>query len=159
MRTLISFLLMLLPATALPADACKDDAHRQFDFWVGSWRVENPAGKVVGTNRISKIAGGCALLEEWSGVSGMTGKSLNTFDGSRGLWHQTWVDSNGSLLVLEGKFENGVMRLQSANDRISWSMLPEGRVRQIWEQSSDKGKSWKVIFDGRYIPDHRSGIR
>ena len=139
MRTVL-FLLMACGA-----------AHGQFDFWVGSWRVETADRKVAGTNRITKIAGGCALLEEWSGASGMTGKSLNTFDAGRGVWHQTWVDSNGTLLVLEGRFENGAMRLASKSDRITWTPLPGGRVRQVWEQLAEGG-SWKIVFDGLYIP-------
>jgi hypothetical protein len=141
---------MMIPAAGLP---CAGEGHRQFDFWVGRWRVEQPDGKLAGTNRISRINGGCALLEEWSGSSGMTGKSLNIFDPSRKVWHQTWVDSSGTLLVIEGSFENGSMRLGNATDRITWTALAQGQVRQLWEQSGDGGKTWKVVFDGRYIPE------
>ncbi len=33
--------------------------------------------------------------------------------------------------------------------RITWSQLDGGRVRQLWESSTD-GKEWKVTFDGTY---------
>ena len=34
--------------------------------------------------------------------------------------------------------------------RLTFSQLPEGRVRQFWEQSRDGGKTWGVAFDGEY---------
>ena len=37
-------------------------------------------GKKVGEDRIEPIAGGCALLENWEGVGGASGKSLNIYD-------------------------------------------------------------------------------
>ncbi|MCP4663212.1 MAG: hypothetical protein GY856_48085 [bacterium] len=33
--------------------------------------------------------------------------------------------------------------------RITWSPLGDGRVRQLWESSVD-GQGWKVVFDGTY---------
>jgi hypothetical protein len=35
--------------------------------------------------------------------------------------------------------------------RITWTPLPEGRVRQFWENSRDEGKTWSVAFDGTYV--------
>ena len=137
-------------AMIVAAVLCQAPEYRQFDFWVGEWTVTKPDGKVAGTNRITKIAGGCALLEEWTGAGGVTGKSLNIYDASRKVWHQTWVDSEGTLLEIEGSFSGGAMRMSSASDRITWTPDPDGGVRQVWEQTSDGGKTWKSAFDGRY---------
>jgi len=160
--------LLAIPITAallLPAPAaeerppCSAPAHRQFDFWVGEWEVRAPDGALAGTNRITTIQSGCALQENWEGASGTTGTSLNAYDPARGRWHQTWVDSHGSLLLLEGEFKEGKMVLAGATpspkggtlrDRITWEPTSGGAVRQLWEQSSDGGKSWSVAFDGRY---------
>jgi hypothetical protein len=138
---------------------CSAVPYRQFDFWLGSWDVTEK-GKVAGTNRIESILGGCALHESWHGASGLQGNSINFYDAPRGLWHQTWIDAAGNGLVLEGKFENGAMRLEGkrpgstpgATDlhRITWTPLPDGKVRQLWETSSDSGKSWSEAFDGLY---------
>lgn len=144
------FALLMLTATTLVAAPCDTPEHRQFDFWAGEWTVTTPNGQTAGTNRITKIAAGCALLEEWTGARGMTGKSLNIYDASRGVWHQSWVDSRGTLLTIEGRFEKGAMRLLSAGNRITWTPLDGGDVRQLWEQSKDGGKTWAVVFDGRY---------
>jgi hypothetical protein len=35
-------------------------------------------------------------------------------------------------------------------NRITWTPHPDGSVRQLWEQSTDEGKTWQVAFDGLY---------
>ena len=69
----------LMSADEAPRPGCQEPASRQFDFWAGHWRVtEN--GKPAGENRIEPILDGCALLENWTGAQGGSGKSLNFFD-------------------------------------------------------------------------------
>src|SRR4051812_17556363 len=91
-------------ATAVcAADAsCDTPAHRGFDFWLGHWEVRTPDGKLAGTNRIEREYDGCVLHERYATPRGYSGESLNIYDASRKLWHQTWVDSTGTLLLLEG---------------------------------------------------------
>lgn len=147
------------PAPAKPrVPKCDGELHRQFDFWVGEWTV-TAKGKPAGENRIEKILDGCALLENWTGAGGHSGKSLNFYDNQRGVWHQTWIDHQGLALALDGKFADGKMTLVGTqpnplNDivtthRISWTPLPSGEVRQLWDTSTD-GKTWTVQFDGLY---------
>ena len=62
------------------------------------------------------------MFESWSGTGNVTGHSLNIYDGTRGVWHQTWVDSSGSLLMLEGHFAGGAMVLES---------LPNGAALEL----------------------------
>ncbi len=104
-----------LQVSAAPAaekeKPCSAAPYRQFDFWLGSWDVTEK-GKMAGTNRIERILGGCALHESWHGAGGLHGNSINYYDAPRGVWHQTWIDERGNGLVLEGEFENGVMRLE-----------------------------------------------
>ena len=138
---------------------CKDGASRQFDFWVGHWRVTEH-GKLAGDNRIEPILDGCALLENWTGAKGGAGKSLNFFDREDGLWHQTWIDRSGGALFLAGKFENGAMRLEgeraatskqpATRHRITWTPLPGGKVRQLWESTPAGKNLWSTQFDGLY---------
>jgi len=167
-RALPIFLLWtsLTPALARaaeppPAPPCASPAHHQFDFWIGDWEVRNPAGKVVGQNHITALHGGCVLFESWTGAGGFAGSSLNIYDAGRGKWHQTWVDGAGGLLLLEGGYADGRMVLvgeaavaakpaDTATSRITWQPLPDGRVRQHWEVSQDKGATWTTAFDGYY---------
>lgn len=149
-----------LPAQApSPPAACSAAEYRQFDFWIGNWNVTQ-GGKPAGTNRIDRILGGCALLENWLGVSGSVGNSLNYYDAARGVWHQTWIDNQGSPLELEGKFERGSLVLtgntrdpasgQTMINRLTWTPQPGGNVRQHWETSTDGGTTWTTAFDGLY---------
>ncbi len=143
-----------------PPPGCTAPEHRQFDFWLGEWTVRGPAGKVVGENRLTSLHKGCVLFENWTGAGGFTGSSLNVYDAERKKWHQTWVDVGGGLLQLDGEFSDGKMVLvgKSAPDaqgvvtlqRITWTPLPDGRVRQHWETSADGGKTWTSAFDGYY---------
>jgi hypothetical protein len=149
------------PKTPL-APPCQGPEYRQFDFWIGQWDVFGPAGKQVGESRIELHGNGCFLLENWSGKGGVAGKSLNMYDATDKQWHQAWVDSSGSRLLLDGQFADGKMVLgssgpnpaqagQTLQQRISWSINPDASVRQLWETSTDGGKSWSVAFDGRYV--------
>ena len=149
-------------SSAAPAPKTCDapEAH-QFDFWIGDWEVKTPDGKPAGTNRVDPVLGGCAIQEHWIGVRGMTGTSLNMYVPSTKRWHQTWIDDRGTLLLLNGVYGDGAMVLTGegkpsaassvpSRERITWSRLEGGDVRQLWEQSLDGGATWKVVFDGRY---------
>ena len=139
---------------------CADEAHRQFDFWVGTWEVTNAQGDVVGTNEITSILRGCALLEEWQSAGPYSGKSLNIYDAANDKWHQTWVDNGGLLLELDGKLVDGSMVMAGVRPgrdgvevmhRITWKPLEGGEVRQTWDTSEDMGQTWTTVFDGRYV--------
>lgn len=156
---------LLNPPTLLSAQGaagCTAPAYRQFDFWVGSWDVTNPQGKTAGTNRIESILGGCVLQEFWTSAAGGDGTSLNMWSAADGKWHQVWMDAGGNLLELAGGLEGKSMVLSSVPrpagadsvrrvDRVTWTPLEEGKVRQLWEASTDGGRTWSVQFDGLYV--------
>jgi hypothetical protein len=166
---LILALMLPLAASAQESDAvspapeapCSSPAYHQFDFWIGNWDV-TAGGQPAGTNTINPIHGGCALQENWQGAGegGISGTSFNIYDRATGNWHQTWVDSSGTLLLLDGGLVDGVMVLSGqrpareaggmVQHRISWTPNPDGSVRQLWEASQDNGDSWAVLFDGLY---------
>jgi len=61
---------------------------REFDFWVGEWKVYVTGTKIVaGHSLIQRIAGGCAILENWtSNNAANNGKSINFIDPVTGKW-------------------------------------------------------------------------
>jgi hypothetical protein len=132
---------------------------RDFDFWVGKWEVFGPEGRRVGTNSVTLLFDGGALAEHWRGAGGVEGRSLNAYDAPADRWHQTWVDSTGGLLLLEGGLIDGAMVLAGTapaeagvapeRQRITWTVEGDG-VRQHWEASADGGTTWRTAFDGRY---------
>jgi hypothetical protein len=138
--------------------ACARQAYRQFDFWVGKSEITDPMGNPAGTNIISKELDGCAVLENYE-ASGFVGRSLNSYDRATNHWHQHWVDHQGAILDLYGGFQNGAMVMQGIRptpagdvlDRITWTPLSGGELRQLWETSTDGGQTFPgVIFDGIY---------
>jgi hypothetical protein len=159
-----ALILMLSPLTAAPlgaqqqAQACQAEEHRQFDFWLGDWRVHTPDGKEAGTSRITRVSNGCAVLEEWRSAAGPPGVSINFYDARSRTWNQHWVGGGGMILHLAGALRDGAMVLSGERDtpsgriadRIRWERQPDGAVTQTWETSSDGGRTWTTAFVGRY---------
>lgn len=153
------FLSICAPALAQNAPpACISEHHKAFDFWIGEWNVRTPDGKLAGTNSIKKDVAGCVLHESYSTGRGYSGQSFNIYDATRKVWHQTWVDSTGALLVLEGGLRDEKMILEGhstnpdqtiTRQRISWTLNLDGSVRQLWESAGPDGV-WAVVFDGKY---------
>ena len=152
-----------VPAQPQPAPTpprCDSAEHRQFDFWVGDWQVTNPDGSLAGENRIELILDDCVLRESWASASGaMRGHSYNIYSRAKRGWHQTWVDSTGTLLELDGGLVDGAMVLEGTATgrdggevlhRITWTPNENGTVRQHWQFSNDGGKTWADAFDGTY---------
>ncbi len=143
------------PMTPPPQPDCTAAEFRQFAFWLGEWEVSSQ-GKPVGVNRIEADLDGCLITEHWRSHSGVSGRSLNVYDRTTQRWRQFWVDNQGGVLQLEGESDGeGSMRLQSnpnapTRDRIHWQRQADGSVRQRWEQSTDGGQQWNVVFDGLY---------
>lgn len=133
---------------------------RDFDFWVGEWDVHLANGTYAGSNVIESTERGCVLTERWAGAGGGTGMSINYLDKSSGEWVQVWNAANGSQIVIRGGLTDDGMALEGyINDVASgttapfrglWTPLPDGRVRQYFEQSNDDGKTWVPWFEGFY---------
>jgi len=138
---------------------CDTSHHREFDFWIGSWRVTEPDGTLAGTNTIRPMLDGCVLFESWTGAQGGRGHSFTLYSRQDGRWHQTWVDNRGSLLQLAGGLVDGEMVLRGSGrardgaaieHRITWTPKVDGTVRQHWEVTRDGGATWSTVFDGLY---------
>ena len=160
----ISIVIVAL-LTALPASAqvarpdCSAAEYRQFDFWLGRFEVRTAEDRLAGRNLIEVTLGGCALTEHWAGAGGVEGRSVNFYDRNDGRWHQVWIDDSGEPLYLEGGMEGDSMVLAGETrdpegkvvlQRITWTPLEDGRVRQHWQASGDGGENWQTVFDGFY---------
>lgn len=133
---------------------------KHFDFWIGEWTVTTPDGKVAGTNKIERISNGHGLLENWTSARGGHGKSLNAYNATKQRWQQFWVGGDGMVLELSGGLNaSGAMVMigpsskpnEATLNRVTWTPNADGSVRQFWEVSKDDGKTWAVVFDGRYV--------
>ncbi len=150
---------LALIAAPLLAAPCATPDHRAFDFWLGEWGVYTPDGRLAGTNRIEREIDGCVLHERYETPKGYRGESFNVYDAARGVWHQTWVDNQGLLLVVEGGIRDGSMVLEGrapgsdggllVPHRITWTPNADGSVRQHWQTAGPDG-TWSTVFDGTY---------
>ena len=146
------------PPRPTPPPACVAPEFRQFDFWLGHWKVTNPKGVQVGTSEITRVSEGCAVREQWTSRNGQGGTSLNYYDPSEQQWHQDWVGGDGTILHLHGGLKDGAMILTDATpaaksaiiNRITFTPQPGGKVNQEWSVSRDDGKTWQISFLGTY---------
>ena len=152
-------------AAAPPAAPCAAPEYHQLDFWVGKWEVHpNGAEKIIAHSLIEKRYTGCAIRENWMPVGKELeggGGSLSLYDSRLKKWRQTWVDSSGTRVDLDGGFADGIMSItglwanfagpgKDALVRMNYQQQPDGQVRQWAEASSDEGKTWQPAFDFLY---------
>ncbi|BAX82001.1 hypothetical protein [Labilibaculum antarcticum] len=163
MKRFLLPIFILLYFVSFSQNSIADNAtskHRQFDFWLGEWDVYTN-DELVGHNTVNLLQDGYLLQENWvSEKENFTGTSYSFYNDKIDQWQQIWVDKNGNNLLLKGAFEKGEMVLSSSTDsymgedqslhRISWIIMPNGDVKQIWESTIDDGKIWSIQFEGVY---------
>jgi hypothetical protein len=153
-------LLALLLATVPAQDV---DPHRQFDFWVGEWSVQNRHLQPDGTwkdgdatlARITPVCGERAILEEWAGPfrgTFMNGFSLRAWDPSAERWALLlfWTtDGNSAFGRLDGSFRHGrgeffVPGTGPERTRYTFSDALADSVRWDSATTKDGGQTWRT---------------
>lgn len=141
--------------------ACPDSLYNQFDFWIGDWVVKNAKGDTLGFNIIERLEDGCGLHEHWTSAKGFKGTSISFYNVNTQQWHQSWIDGRGGSILMDGNLENGTMVMWTervegetgySQNKTSWTPLDDGRVKHVWEKTSDGGKTWTSVFEGYYSP-------
>ena len=139
---------------------CQTAEFRQFDFWIGEWSVENPAGQKVGDNLVTREQDGCLLVEHWKSGRGIeTGTSFNYYDIRDKKFHQIYFDNSGNAGAYPpmqgGLVDNKMVMISDEKAspiyRWTWYTISPGKVRQMAEQSDDGEKSWHIIWDSIYV--------
>jgi len=135
--------------------------YRQLDFWIGDWNVTS-AGALAGESHVEKILNECVIWENWTGTSGVSGKSFNVWDSTRSEWRQSWYDSTGTVTEYHGRFADRKLvfladsllpgpdgTLQPTQQRMTF-FDQDGTVRQLGENSTDGGATWQTVYDLLY---------
>ena len=171
-RSMRSWCLALLVSPGLAASAraqtgapcASDSTYSALDFWLGEWDVL-VGDQIVGTNRITRVLKGCAVLEEWRDTMGGEGRSLFYVEPGTHRWKQVWVTDDARQVGgtkekhLIARLPDGGVRFQGelplpdgglVLDRTTLTPLRTGEVRQLIETSRDGGTTWRAGFDARY---------
>ncbi len=163
-------LALLIGALALGAEASEmtaRDGSRDFDFWMGPWRIHNRRlrerlrgsttwdefeASVIARPLLGGAGNEDVYRTEFAG--GFTGMSFRFYDRATGRWSIYWADSRrgtldppviggfaGDVGLFEGDdtFEGRAIRV-----RFTWSGVTTQAPR--WEQafSEDGGKTWET---------------
>jgi tetratricopeptide (TPR) repeat protein len=151
-------IMQQIKGNATPCE--KAEEHHQFDFWVGEWEVMAPGGQVAGKSRIERAVDQCAIIENWTGMMGGSGRSLNLYNSALKKWQQFWVDSSGISTLYVGERVGNEMRFsadswtkdgQPLKRKMTFVSLDPDKVRQFGETSIDGGKTWKMEYDLTYV--------
>ena len=146
-----------------PAYTCDSPESRALDFWLGDWELayKGEDGKPAKSrNRVTKILGGCAVLEEFTGAPGtkLDGRSHSTFDRATRQWKQTWVDNTGSYLDFTGGTADGDMYFirdaerqgQRFKQRMIFQEVKADSLTWRWQRSNDGGTTWVTQWEIGY---------
>jgi len=149
--------------------ACNDDSAHLIDFTVGTWKVTTKDGTVDGHNKIERVLGGCAVIENWEGTTaGDVGKSLFWYDARSHRWMQTWVrpdtSEKGELVHydLVKVYPDKSVRFDDTRfnpkgvallERTTLTPMKNGNFGQFIEVSRDGGNTWVTAYDAVYSPE------
>lgn len=145
------FVLLAGSSAAAAAQPCGSAAHHALDFWIGDWTV-TVRGHLAGKSHIEPALGGCAILEQWTAVYGAPGRSISAYDAGTKRWTQRYVSGGGRITdyvgtILPGGSVQFVAPMGSVQIRMTYTRLHDGSVRQRFEQSTDRAKSWSPPND------------
>jgi hypothetical protein len=138
-----------------------DTNFQRLAFWIGDWEIRDSAGQYYANQFVRPVVDGCGVTAEWIGRDGNTGMSVSAYDSHAGEWRQVyisnqWPDPLGvQLRRSDSTYRGRGVRFIALTDpppsqltrsRITISPLVNHRALQLFEQSNDGGKTWRVVF-------------
>lgn len=88
-------------------------------------------------------------------MKGFTGESWSVFNSNNGTWYQTWVDNQGSYLDFIGEIDGEKRIFKREVQKPDGSIIYQRMVfydikadsfTWDWENSTDKGKTWNLLW-------------
>ena len=138
--------------------SCADDpAARQLDFWLGDWSVDSGRGR----SNVHLALDKCELVESWaSNTSDHNGENTFAYNPEDRTWYGLFVDNRGRVHSLSGSASTGSAELHGPGrdengtpvlKRVRVVRINDATADQIWEKSTDEGKTWMVDFKMEYV--------
>lgn len=131
---------------------------RDFDFWIGSWRVRNSRllKRLAGCTEWERfdaaakarfLPGGIGNIDEFVAESwrpGFVGVTMRIFNPSTGLWSIYWTDNGRYVLdpPVVGAFRGGI-GLFEGDDAHEGTPV---RVRFRWTNPAPQTATWEQAF-------------
>lgn len=155
------------PRTATPAPCAADSNFQRLAFWVGDWDVVDSTGVHYATQHVRAVLESCAITAEWASGGGYKGLSLFAFDARAAEWRQMYAanqvpsPSGVELRRSDPSYGGPGVRfilLVSPPDstlkrsRITIMPMSDHRAMQLFEDSSDGGKTWHTVFKAEHRP-------
>jgi tetratricopeptide (TPR) repeat protein len=142
----------------------REPRNRDFDFWIGDWNVYRTGTQLLsGYSHVEAIAGGCAVLENYTSTQAYSGKSFNYYDTVSGKWMQDWIGSGGPAdrqHFDQGEFKDGMMHFiynttgpngEKTRGNFIFYFISRDSVRQYQDVIDDQGKIKSVNYDLTYL--------
>ena len=142
----------------------KDPRNRDFDFWLGDWNCYRTGTQFLsGFSHVESMAGGCAILENYTSVQAYSGKSFNFYDTVTGRWEQDWIGSGGPAdrqHYYNGVFKDGSMHFiyettnsdgEKVKGNFIFYFINKDSVRQYQDIMDKSGKTISVTYDLMYL--------
>jgi Protein of unknown function (DUF1579) len=158
LASLLAATLSVAAHAQAPSSGCTSAESRRLDFWLGNWELTHSGGK--STNRVSKVLGGCVVLEEFRGMPGtnLDGMSVSTFDPATRSWRQTWVDNTGAYLDFNAVTADGNLAFERTAQKDGKRIRQRMVFRDVkadsftwdWQRSDDDGANWKTTWQIAY---------
>lgn len=155
MTMLLPFVMMLAaPGQEVGSGSCETVPTEEIAFRAGEfdgWLVGSDIR--AGTSDVRWVAGGCALMEDWTGAVSGAGSALYAYH--TGRWHLYFVNSTGHTLMLNGFAERGQIVFEGDHPDLAGRQgahrmifAPEGAdVRQTWHFRPDTTGEWELVVD------------
>lgn len=153
----------VIPPRAAAADAAScaaNPANRALDFWLGQWTIAAPGGAANATSTVTLQLDKCLVVERWDGGRGHTGENVLAYSADDQSWHGFFADNEGRVHVFfHGKASPGSVEFSAPSrgpngettlNRVIISRINADQVEQLWQKSSDDGKTWTTAFRGQY---------
>jgi hypothetical protein len=151
-KTLISSLCAVLLLACSPANGQRD-----FDFEIGTWKIDSPNMPSGRLHLVRRVWDGCASLaelEETLPAPHFLGLMLRLFDPQSHEWRVYWGSSTSGVLdaPLIGHFDHGIGSFyghdtqdgKSVSVRVVYSGITPTSFRTVQSISSDGGRTWKA---------------
>jgi hypothetical protein len=135
-------------------------ASQALNYWLGDWTVTTPEEPGSSTSKVSLLLDKCVVVENWKDGTGHSGENIFAYNLGEKSWRGMFVNDHGQAHVfVDGKVAAGTAEFDGPSrgpkgemilNRIRLVRKTPNKVEQTWEQSTDNGNTWTMVFRGEY---------